>query len=312
MLKRIAAIALLSLVGGILWLLGRNYPQPEIDLAFQTVVALTAVYVVGKVIIEEAGARHIQDQKLRYMFRKAVSIFSIALSALILASIWVSDPAALFVAYGLVGAGVAIALQDVFKNFVGGITLFFSSPYQVGDRVEIGGHHGDVIDIGLMYTRILEIQEWVKGDQSTGRIVTIPNGTILGGTATNYTADNTFIWDEITIPITYDSDWERARDLFRGIAEEETETSAEQAAEEIEQIRRKYYLSSRETGPQLFLELTDNWINMHLRFITDVRERRRVHNTISNAILEAAEDADDITIASQTIDIVGFPGTEDQ
>lgn len=310
MLKRLAAVLFLVSMGAVLWIAGWYYPQAEIDLAFQTVTALTGLYILAKLIVEEIATRRISDEKTRYMFRKAVSVLSIAAAGLIILGIWVQDPTALAVAYGLIGAGVALSLQDVFKNFAGGIILFLKSPYHVGDRIEVRDTYGDVIDIGLMYTRLLEIRGWVEGDQATGRIITVPNSAVLTGTVNNYTENNTFIWDEITIPITYDSDWESARDLFTGIAEEATREMATRADEEISNIRKKYYLSRRETEPQVFLELTDNWVTVHLRYITDTRERRRYHNTISQNLLTAIDEAEDITVASETLDIVGFPDKE--
>lgn len=311
MLKRVVVVlVLLGLAAGA-WFVGLYYPVPEAQRAFQTFMGIAAVYIAAKIVVEEAALKRIKEAKTRYVFRKTVSIVALALSGLVIVTVWVRDPSALFVAYGLLGAGVAIALQDVFKNFVGGLTVFFSGTYQVGDRIEMAGTKGDVIDIGIMYTRVLEMEEWVKADQATGRIVSIPNGTVLGGRVHNYTGNNSFIWDEITVPVTYDSDWRAARDLFTGIVEEETVDVTERAAEEIRDIRRRYFLSERETGPQVFLEVTDNWVNLHVRFITAARKRRSTHNRISERFLEAVEGHDDVTVASQTIDIVGFPGKGD-
>lgn len=306
----VIALALLAVTGA-LWFANRYYPDPALTRGVVTGLALTAVYVLGKIVVEEVATKRTDSAKTRYVIRKSISVLSLAAAALVVFSIWVTDPAALFVAYGLVGAGVAIALQDVFKNFVGGITLFITGTYHVGDRVEIGGTAGDVIDIGLMYTRLLEIQGWVTGDQATGRIVTVPNGAILGSQVTNFTADNSFIWEEIVVPITYDSDWRSARETITDIAREETADVAESASEEIEQIRRKYFLSSRQTEPRTYLELTDNWINVHVRYVTDVRDRRRTTAEVHRRILEAVSEADDVTIASETVDIVGFPGADD-
>ncbi len=310
MWKRLVIAAGMAVVTAALWFADRFIADPAIDRAITTSVVLTAIYVVGKLVIEELAVERVKEAKTRYVVRKSVSVLSIAVAVLAVFTIWVADPAALFVAYGLVGAGVAIALQDVFKNFVGGITVFISGVYQVGDRVEIGDVAGDVIDIGLMYTKVLEIQGWVRGDQATGRIVMVPNGAVLGGTVSNFTADNSFIWDEIVVPVTYDSDWQTARETILTILQEETGDRSEDAARELAEIRQKYYLSSRDTAPQVFLELTDNWVAFHVRYITGVRERRRTTGAISRRILEAFEADDDLTIASETVDIVGFPGTE--
>lgn len=310
MWRRLGITAALFSTAAALYAANLYVPTPELYRGFVTMLALTGIYVLGKLVLEEIAVKRVAEAKTRYTVRKSISVLSLAAAVLAVFTIWVADPAALLVAYGLVGAGVAIALQDVFKNFVGGVTLFVAGPFGVGDRVEIDEIHGDVIDIGLMYTRLMEIRGWVDGDQATGRIVTVPNGAILGSAVRNYTVDNSFIWEDIMVPVTYDSDWRAARDRISEIAAEVTEEQGERAQEEIEHIRQRYYLSSRETRPRVFLELTDNWIELHVRFITDVRKRRDTTARVSRQVLEAVEGMDDVTVASETVEIVGFPGEE--
>lgn len=189
------------------------------------------------------------------------------------------------------------------------MTLLVSGTYQIGDRIEVDGTQGDVIDVGIMYTQVMEIGGWVSGDQATGRIVSIPNGAVIGRQVTNYTKENSFVWDELTIPVTYESDIDRAQDIVQTVIEEETAGMAEHASEEIGEIRKKYFMSRRETRSRLYTELTDNWVNVHARYITDARKRRETHNAVSERILEEFEAADDVEVASQTIAITRFPGT---
>lgn len=289
------------------WFVRENYAFQYLSEIFYSLLALTIVYLIFKVVLEDVISRRIKNQKTRYVSRKAFSIIYMAVFLVLFVRIWVDDPQALLVAYGLIGAGVAIAVQDFFKNFVGGITLFINGMYSVGDRVEIDETTGDVIDIGLMYTRIMEIQGWVKADQATGRIVTVPNGRVLGSSVRNYTADNTFIWDEIALPITYDSDWRKLESMVTDLVAEETQDIAERATREIGGIRRKYYLSEMDTEPHIFLEMTDNWIQVYVRYVTDARKRRRLHNTISRRILEKIEADENLELASATHEIVGMP-----
>ncbi|MDY6778532.1 MAG: mechanosensitive ion channel family protein, partial [Candidatus Nanohaloarchaea archaeon] len=274
-------------------------------------MAFTGLFIVFKIVLERMAMHTIRESKTRYVFRKANSVIYLAVFGLVLARIWVPDPQALLVAYGIVGAGVAVSLQDVFKNFAGGLTLFISNLYRVGDRIEIDEMRGDVIDIGLFYTKVLEIENWVQGDQATGRIIHVPNGKLLGGTTVNYTLDNTFLWEDMTIPITYESDWEQAKTIAREIIEDESGEMTENASKELSDIRKKYFIGEKEIQPQLFIELTDNWINLHLRYITDVRERRSTNNRISNRLLQRIEDSDDVEIASETVAITRFPGQDE-
>lgn len=310
MLRRVlVGLLALAAAGGSLFV-HRSYPDPNLVRLAYTLASLGLLYLLFRVVLDEVLGGRIQGQKSRYVFRKTLSVLYIGLFILIVIRIWVADPQALLVAYGIVGAGVAIALQDIIKNFAGGILLFLTRPYQVGDRIEVDDRQGDVIDIGLLYTRVLEIGGWVDGDQATGRTVSVPNGRVLGTDITNYTQDNTFIWDEITIPVTYESDWELAQEIATAVATEETADVAETAQDELRSIQRRYYLDERETEPQVFIRLTDNWVELHLRYIVPARERRTYTSRISSGLLSRIDDEAEIEVASETISIVDFPGTD--
>ncbi len=202
------------------------------------------------------------------------------------------------------GAGIAIALQDLFKNFVGGLTIFLTSIYRIGDRVEIDSRFGDVIDIGMMYTTLLEIREWVDGDQATGRLSMMPNGVVLSKSVINYTKDHSFIWDEITLPLTYDSDWRKAAKDFEDIARKETERYVADAEKQMAAIMQKYYFSARAVEPSVFVTVTDNWIALSVRYITDARHRREIKSGLYKLIKAYIEASDGkIVIASESLTV---------
>jgi small-conductance mechanosensitive channel len=196
--------------------------------ALYSLIAMAALYLVFKFIFEEAIARRIRELATRFSFRRTVSAFFLIGAVLALATIWV-EAQNLVVAYGIVGAGVVVALQDFFKDIAGGLVIFIRGSYKVGDRIEINSRKGDVIDIDLMNTTLLEIGEWVSGDQPTGRLCLVPNGLVLSHTVHNYTKDHDYIWDEINIPITYDSDWHLASEIVLGFVTRETEDVTQKA-----------------------------------------------------------------------------------
>lgn len=145
------------------------------------------------------------------------------------------------------------------------------------------------------------------GDQATGRLTIIPNGYVLANNVNNYTKDNNFIWDEITIPITYDSDWKEAESKILSIVEKESSQIAGQAEGEISKLGDKYYLFKRSVKPAIFLTLTDNWITFNIRYIAEARNRRELHNKLSRLILAEIQASKNIEIASESIDITAFP-----
>jgi small-conductance mechanosensitive channel len=305
--RRRAVLALLILASISLWLI--YYWQRDIVLARAalTTAALAVVYFVFNIVLQDKIINKIAVPERRYYLSKASWIAYVVVIAIAISIIWVENIQALLFGFGLIAAAFTISLQDVARNFAGGSTIFWNGYYQVGDRIEISSKKGDVIDIGILYTTVMETNEWVSGDQLTGRISVIPNSYILNSILNNYTRGFSFLWDEITVPITYDSDWKAARSLILDIIRKETEPVEEMADEEITYLQRKYYISKRSIESDVFLKLTDNWIELTARYVVQARQRRMVRNRLSQQILEKIEASENIKVASQTFDIVGFP-----
>ena len=301
--------ALLILIAALLLTINHWYRNIHLTRGIATIIVLVLIYAIFKLILEERYINKIADPQKRYYTSKSLYFFYIILNFLVFWLIWVEDLQSLVVGFGLVAAAFTLTMQDVAKNFVGGLSIFFNRIYRVGDRIEIGSKKGDVIDIDIFYTTIMEIDEWVSADLPTGRLSLIPNGHVLSDITNNYTKDFDFLWDEIRIPVTYDSDWKAARELIISAINLETRMVEDLAAKEISHMARKYFLSGGSMKAEVFVSLTDNWIELTSRYVTPVRQRRMVRSNISNKILEDIENSANIKIASQTVDIVGFPGS---
>ena len=284
------------------------FDDPAVTNLFFTSLVLAASYLVFSILLGQVVVRRIQDQKTRYTARKVLSILSIVVILVASLRIWITDTSSLIVSYGIIGAALAFAVQDVFKNFVGGILIIVSGYFRVGDRISIGAHVGDVMDIGIMNTTMMEIRGWVKGDQPSGRLVVVPNAQVINHVFFNYTRDHSFVWDEIPIPLTYDSDWRKARGIILSILKHETDTMTGQAEAEIERIGEKYFLPRKVVEPSVYLSLTDNWILLEARYVADTRTRRILRSRLSELILAALEKEETITIASETMTVTTITG----
>jgi len=305
--KRIGVFSVLGVLAAVSWMINFYTRDANLSKLFYSALTTAISYLFFRILLEQLIAKGIHESKTRYSFRKTTSLLFLITSFIVILRIWIINPQALLVAYGLVAAGVAIALQDLFKNFAGGIVIFVSGIYQIGNRIEIGGKSGDIIDISMFYTTILEIREWVNGDQATGRLTSIPNGLVLSSVVNNYTKDHHFLWDEISIPVTYQSEWKKAMQIMKDIASRETADWAAGARKSLVGLEDKYYLPARPTEPIVFVKLTDNWIMLHLRYVVEVRERRSYHSRLSELILREIEKTPTITIASSTVSIVHWP-----
>ncbi len=280
--------------------------NPFVANLFMTSLLFTVSYLFFSVLLGQFIVKKIQDKKTRYTAKKVLSILSIIVILVFTLRIWVTDTSSLIVSYGIIGAALAFALQDVFRNFVGGILIITSGYYRVGDRIAMDDRVGDIMDIGILHTTMMEIRGWVNGDQPTGRLVVIPNGHVIGRAFYNYTKDHSFLWDEISIPLTYESDWRRARDIILAILREETGAMTEQAEGEIARIGEKYFLPRKVVEPSVYISLTDNWIMLHARYVTDTYTRRLLNSRLNELILSAIEKEEKITIASETIAVTSI------
>lgn len=306
-MKKLIFTALFLSISLASWYAEGRVNVAHLDQVTRSAFTVTALYAFFELFVIGIGLKQIKDPKSAYRFRKTVGVIFYIILVLALFRIWIEDPQALLVSYGIVAAGAAIALQDLIKNLAGGIVIIANNLFRVGDRIQIEEASGDVIDIGLFNTTILEMQNWVEGDQPTGRIVSIPNGSFLSKRAINYTLDHEFIWDEITIPVTYQSDWKKASTLLKDIAKRRTGDYAKTADKQLKRLSRKFYIAERETKPQIFVNPTDNWIELRLRYITDARQRRLTRTLVATSILNTFNNHKDIVIASETLDIIGFP-----
>jgi len=277
--------------------------DPIIINIFLTSLAVTVTYFVFSVLLSMYIVKRITDLKSRYTANKVLSVLSIIIVLLLCVRIWVTDTSSLLIYYGVLAAGIAFALQDVLRNFVGGILIIVSNYYLVGDRISIDDKAGDVMDIGILSTTLMEIRGWIGGDQPSGRLLIIPNGLVISHSFYNYTRDHSFVWDEISVPLTYESNWRRAKEIVLSILKQETGTMTAQAELEIERIGERYYLPKKVVEPSVYITLTDNWITLDARYVTDARTRRILHSRMSELILAAIESEEGIMVASETMTV---------
>jgi small-conductance mechanosensitive channel len=249
-----------------------------------------------------------EDSPYIYPLRKAVGYGVNIVAFLLLFAVWVERLGDLSVAVGILAAGLAFALQEVIGSFAGWLTIISGRPFAVGDRIETGGIRGDVVDVGILRTTVMEIGNWLNGDHNTGRIVTVSNAFIFKEPLYNYSVYLHFIWDEISVPVTYESDWKRAIEIMLESIRQNQHYQGllPQAEEQRRQARRKLAVKLTPLEPRVFVRLTDNWIELGIVYPVDIDIRRAFRSEVGEHILKAFKEAG-ITIASQTVAIVQFP-----
>jgi small-conductance mechanosensitive channel len=311
MLKSILIILSLISFSSLAIFVTTYYYFPYSIRLFSTVIAFLIVFTIRHFIENWMTKRHL-SKKAQFSFRRVANLAYIITISTALLSIWIQDVGILFVSTGLIGAGIAVAMQDVFKNIAGGLLVLVNRTYKIGDRIEVEGKYGDVLDIGLFNTTLLEIQEWIDGDQATGRLTIIPNAFLLSKQINNYNKEYMFIWDEISIPITYDSDWKEAYQKIGTIVQEKTKEISEKANKALMTLGERYYLTKRYAHSAIYITPTDNWITFNIRYTAEVHNRRTINSELSQSILEEIQRSNNIHIASTTLSISGQIKLDDE
>lgn len=281
--------------------------DPVVAKIAMTALVLVAVVVVVR-FVQRMLARYIEDNARRYRLRKAASVFGYILAIFLLSLVFSDKLSGLTIAFGVAGAGIAFALQEVIASIAGWVAMSFGRFYQVGDRVQLGGIMGDVIDIGVLRTTLMECGGWVKSDLYNGRIVRVANSFIFKEPVYNYSADFPFLWDELVIPVRYGSDHALARKIFTEVLTDVTGNYAADSKEVWGQMTRRYMIEDARVEPMVTMVANDNWVEYTLRYVVDYKRRRTTKDLISEGLLNAIEASNGrVRLGSQTVELVSIP-----
>jgi len=241
-----------------------------------------------------------EDIKERYYYTNAIRYTYSAILIILLIVIWFTEFRSIATFLGLVGAALTIALKDPIVNLAGWFFILARQPFKIGDRVQIGDQRGDIIDIRLFQFTINEIGNWVDADQSTGRIIHIPNAKVFTESQANYSQGFSQIWNEINVTITFESDWKLAKDLLGKILDVHTADMTDSARKDLKEISKKYMILLGKLTPIVYTTIKDSGVCLYLRYLVDPKKRRTSENLIWEDILNAFDKQDEISFAYPT------------
>ncbi len=279
-------------------------------LAIQILTALAGlvVIIILAYIVRRAVARFVSDPSARYKARKVVIFTAYVLVLLMALVIFHNRLIGLTIIVGAASAGVAFALRELILSTAGWITITFGGLYAAGDRIQIAGVSGDVIDVSILRTTLMEIGQWVHADLYTGRTVRVANSFVFQQPVYNYSGDFQFLWDEITVPVKYSGDRKLAREILERAANEVVADYMTLAESDWDNMLRRFRLEPARVQPMVTLIATDNWLEFTVRYIVDYKKRRVTKDLLFTRILDEIDATDGkVRIASGTYDIVGFP-----
>lgn len=244
--------------------------------------------------------RRTDNPEVRYRWRK-IATYTVSIVGLVLIGrVWLEGIQSLVTYLGLVSAGIAVALRDPIVNWFGWVFIGWRRPFTVGDRIQIGQLAGDVIDIGVSTFSILEVGPDDLGEQVTGRIVHVPNGKVFVEPLTNITQGFNYVWNEISITVTFESDWRKAKTLLEGILTSRVESVTDEADRFIRDATRRFLIRSASVRPAVYTRIVPDGVELTLRYVCEARSRRTSTEAISEAVLDAFGHEPEIDFAYRT------------
>ena len=282
------------------WLYSLLGAAPETtQRLFATLVTILAVILIRALTLRVVNQR-VEDARALYRWRKTVSYIAFGVAVAIAMRVWFPGLQGVSTFLGLLSAGLAIALRDPIVNLVGWAFILWRKPFEVGDRIQIGSHAGDVIDVRIFQFTLMEIGNWVDADQSTGRVIHVPNGKVFTDTTANYTKGFQHIWNEIPVLVTFESNWEKAKAILTEIANRCAENLSTTAQQRLRKAAQKYMIFYSKLTPVVYTSVMDCGVLLTIRYLTAPRQRRGSSEAIWEEILREFARCDDIDFAYPT------------
>ena len=261
-----------------------------------------AIWLINKIIVRQVHHK-MSDVKRFYHFKKTLYYISVFFALVLILIVWISQLSAIPTILGLFSAGIAIALKDLFTNIAAWLFIIWRRPFEVGDRIAIDGVAGDVIDHRLFQFTINEINT-SGGDQSTGRIIHIPNSKVFTSVLTNYGQGFQYMWSELSITLTFESNWQKAKREFLEIADTFAEKLDTEAETQLRESAKKYMIYYTKLTPIVYTSMVSEGIVLTIRFLCEPQQKRTTNERLVEAILKYVSSEPDIHFAYATNRII--------
>lgn len=267
--------------------------------AFLSLVVVVVVYFLRRGLLAVVAGR-VDDQAARYRWAKRTASVAFVISAILLVQIWFTALRSLGTFLGLASAGLAIALKDLVADLAGWAFVVWTRPFDLGDRIQIGQFKGDVVDRRVFQFTIMEIGNWVGADQSTGRLIHIPNSMLFREPLANYTGGFPYLWNELRLMVTFESNWRKAKEMLGRIADDFAVDITREATDPHRGGDARFLIHFRKLTPVVYTSVEPSGVVLTLRYLCRPRERRGTAGQLWERILVALRSEPDIHFAYPT------------
>ena len=271
----------------------------QIENLLVSVLIVVILLFIRRILISLI-AKNVKDPKTVYHSKRIIGYGHAFLLIILLGSVWIKGFGPLGTYLGIASAGIAIALHETIANIAGWFFILWRKPFVIGDRIQIGDTKGDVIDLRLFQFSMVEVGNWVEAEQSTGRIIHVPNSQVMKERTANYHGGFDYIWNEIHVLVTFESNWKKTREILEKIAKEKIESSSRQVEQQFRRAAEKYMIHFSKLTPAVYMSARDSGVLFSIRYIINPRQKRDSEQTIWEAILSEFEKHPDIELAYPT------------
>ncbi len=282
------------------WIVGQPVLVTENVKKIIVVIGLIIVAWIIRTMIVKVLFKQIENVRSRYIWQKTVTYILTFTVLFIMGNIFFKGVRGLTTFLGLLSAGIAIAMKDIFTNIAGWAFIIWVKPFGVTDRIQIGDYSGDVIDISFFQTTLMEIGNWVDADQSTGRVIRIPNNLVFTHSLANYSKGFQFIWNEIPVMITFESNWVKAKEILSKIAKKHAEHLGSKAEKKVKEAGKDLMIFYSNLTPTVYTSVRNSGVLLTIRYLCEPRRRRGTEQAVWEDILKKFADCDDIDFAYPT------------
>lgn len=276
-----------------------NAYHTQIENLLISLLIVVILLFIRKVLISLIS-KNTKDPKTVYYSKRIIGYSYAFLLIILLGSVWIKGFGSIGTYLGIASAGVAIALHETIANIAGWFFILWRKPFVIGDRIQIGETKGDIIDLRLFQFSMVEVGNWVEAEQSTGRIIHVPNSHVLKERTANYHGGFNYIWNEIHILVTFESNWRKTREILEKIAKEKIESSAKQAEIQLRQAAERYMIHFSKLTPAVYMSARDSGVLFSIRYMINPRQKRGSEQALWEVILDEFEKHPDIELAYPT------------
>ena len=263
-------------------------------------IFLILLLAIVKNLINRIIKKQVKSNRAIYKWQRVNANIIYGLAIVFLAIVWLTGIKSFTTFLGLLTAGLAFALKDIVADSAGYLFILIKQPFTVGDRIEINNIKGDVLQFDWFQITLLEVGNWVDAEQSTGRIVFVPMSKVLSEDIYNYSTGFDWIWNELKILVTLESDWKKAKSIITKAIKKEVETHNGDLEKGIKKAMQRHLIEYKNTDPIIYTKVVDSGVELHVRYLVKPKQRRLSEHNFWEKILDKFEKEEDIELAYPT------------